>query len=262
MKFYGRTSEIKALRDIRARASRNAQFTIVTGRRRIGKTELIDQALNDGTQDYVYLLITKQLEKPLCTALQEEVARALGNKVNMMGTAERLIDIVRTVFQASVDSPLTLVIDEFQEIDKIVEHYNKRPDFFAGDKLDYLDMDKGIISDSVGLYRAYRNPQLIRTVKDGILTFYAVGKKDKIEELLSLMIGVGKKTAMGFGIVDRWDVEEIEEDYTTEHPKYGLMRPIEVEKADKTYDYPIMDYAIRPPYWKTINQRLCYVPVG
>lgn len=150
----------------------------------------------------------------------------------------------------------------YQEIDKIVEHYNKRPDFFAGDKLDYLDMDKGIISDSVGLYRAYRNPQLIRTVKDGILTFYAVGKKDKIEELLSLMIGVGKKTAMGFGIVDRWDVEEIEEDYTTEHPKYGLMKPIEVEKADKTYDYPIMDYAIRPPYWKTINQRLCYVPVG
>lgn len=150
----------------------------------------------------------------------------------------------------------------YQEIDKIVEHYNKRPDFFAGDKLDYLDMDKGIISDSVGLYRAYRNPQLIRTVKDGILTFYAVGKKDKIEELLSLMIGVGKKTVMGFGIVDRWDVEEIEEDYTTEHPKYGLMRPIEVEKADKTYDYPIMDYAIRPPYWKTINQRLCYVPVG
>lgn len=150
----------------------------------------------------------------------------------------------------------------YQEIDKIVEHYNKRPDFFAGDKLDYLDMDKGIISDSVGLYRAYRNPQLIRTVKDGILTFYAVGKKDKIEELLSLMIGVGKKTAMGFGIVDRWDVEEIEEDYTTEHPKYGLMQPIEVEKADKTYDYPIMDYAIRPPYWKTINQRLCYVPVG
>ena len=150
----------------------------------------------------------------------------------------------------------------YQEIDKIVEHYNKRPDFFAGDKLDYLDMDKGIISDSVGLYRAYRNPQLIRTVKDGILTFYAVGKKDKIEELLSLMIGVGKKTAMGFGIVDRWDVEEIEEDYTTEHPEYGLMRPIEVEKSEKVYDYPIMQYAVKPPYWKPKNMRLCYVPVG
>ncbi len=150
----------------------------------------------------------------------------------------------------------------YQETDKIVEHYNKRPDFFAGDKLDYLDMDKGVISDSVGLYRAYRNPQLIRTVKDGILTFYAIGKKDKIEELLSLMIGVGKKTAMGFGIVGRWEVEEIEEDYTTEHPKYGLMRPIEVEKANKAFDCPIMEYAIRPPYWKSKNMRLCYVPIG
>lgn len=150
----------------------------------------------------------------------------------------------------------------YQEIDKIVEHYNKRPDFFAGDKLDYLDMDKGIISDSVGLYRAYRNPQLIRTVKDGILTFYAVGKKDKIEELLSLMIGVGKKTAMGFGLVSRWEVDEIEEDYTTEHPEYGLMRPIEVEKSEKVYDYPIMQYAVKPPYWKPKNMRLCYVPVG
>lgn len=150
----------------------------------------------------------------------------------------------------------------YQEIDKIVEHYNKRPDFFAGDKLDYLDMDKGIMSDSVGLYRAYRNPQLIRTVKDGILTFYALGKKDKIEELLSLMIGVGKKTAMGFGIVDRWKVEEIEEDYTTEHPEYGLMRPIEVEKSEKVYNYPITQYAVKPPYWKPKNMRLCYVPVG
>lgn len=150
----------------------------------------------------------------------------------------------------------------YQEIDKIVEHYNKRPDFFAGDKLDYLDMDKGIISDSVGLYRAYRNPQLIRTVKDGILTFYAVGKKDKIEELLSLMIGVGKKTAMGFGLVNKWEVDEIEEDYTTEHPEYGLMRPIEVEKSEKVYDYPIMQYAVKPPYWKPKNMRLCYVPVG
>ena len=150
----------------------------------------------------------------------------------------------------------------YQEIDKIVEHYNKRPDFFSGDKIDYLDMDKGLISDSVGLYRAYRNPLIIRTVKNGIITFFAVGHKNEVVELLSLMIGVGKKTAMGFGLVSRWEVDEIEEDYTTEHPEYGLMRPIEVEKSEKVYDYPIMQYAVKPPYWKPKNMRLCYVPVG
>lgn len=150
----------------------------------------------------------------------------------------------------------------YEEISQSMECYNKRPDFFAGDKYHYLDMDKGLISDSVGLYRAYRNPQLIRTVKDGIITFFAVGHKEEIEELLNLMVGVGKKYAMGYGLVDEWAVEEIEEDYTTEHPDYGLMRPLEVERTDKAYDYPIMEYAIKPPYWKAKNLRLCYVPIG
>ena len=75
------------------------------------------------------------------------------------------------------------------------------------------------------------------------------------------MVGVGKKTAMGFGFVSKWKVEEIDEDYTTEHPVYGLMCPIEVDKADKKYSNPIMEYAVKPPYWKAKNMRLCYVPV-
>lgn len=149
----------------------------------------------------------------------------------------------------------------YEQIEAKVENYNKRPDFFAGDKIDFLEQDKGIIDDKAGIYRAYRNPQLVRTVKDGIITFYAVGTKHKIEEMLKLMVGVGKKTAMGFGFVSKWEVEEIENDYTTEHPDYGLMRPIEVEKSEKVYDCPIMEFAIKPPYWKSKNMRLCYVPI-
>ena len=30
----------------------------------------------------------------------------------------------------------------YEQTDSVIEHYNKRPDFFAGDKLDYLGMDK------------------------------------------------------------------------------------------------------------------------
>lgn len=149
----------------------------------------------------------------------------------------------------------------YEQEDMKVEHYNKRPDFFAADKIDYLDMDKGLISDSVGLYRAYRNPQLIRTVKGGAVTFYAVGHKNEVQELLNIMIGIGKKVAIGFGIVQKWIVEDFDKDYTTEHPEYGLMRPIEVEKSDKMYDCPVMQYGIKPPYWKPKNMRLCYVPI-
>ena len=61
--------------------------------------------------------------------------------------------------------------------------------------------------------------------------------------------------------VDNDYEEEIGEDYTTEHPAYGLMRPIEVEKGDKKYNCPIMRFCIRPPYWKAKNMRMCYVPI-
>lgn len=157
----------------------------------------------------------------------------------------------------------------YEEIGQAIEHYNKRPDFFASDKIGHLANDKGLISDSVGAYRAYRNPQLIRTVKDGKIVFYAVGHKNEIEELLSYITAVGKKPAMGWGIVEKWEVEEIPENYSTWHPEFGLMRPIEFDKSgeiaelsDYKEKYPVMMYGIKPPYWKHKNLRVCYVPIG
>ena len=44
MKFYDREIEIAALREIREKSRRNARFTVVTGRRRVGKTQLIKRA--------------------------------------------------------------------------------------------------------------------------------------------------------------------------------------------------------------------------
>ena len=52
MKFYGRTKEIDILHKIRNNSSEYAQFTVVTGRRRIGKTELIREAFGDSP--YLY----------------------------------------------------------------------------------------------------------------------------------------------------------------------------------------------------------------
>lgn len=157
----------------------------------------------------------------------------------------------------------------YEEIGQGIEHYNKRPDFFSSDKIGYLANDKGLISDSVGEYRAYRNPQLIRTVKDGKIVFYAVGHKSEVEELLSYIPAVGKKPAMGWGIVDKWEVEEISENYSTWHPEFGLMRPVEFDKAGEVAElsyckekYPVMMYGIKPPYWKHKNLRVCYVPIG
>lgn len=153
----------------------------------------------------------------------------------------------------------------YEEIGQTVEHINKRPNFFNADKLDRLDMDKGIISDSVGLYRAYRIPSVIRTVKDGIITFWAMGHRDEVQALLDCIPAVGKKYAAGYGLVDRWIVEDCEEDCSLWHPEYGLMRPVEVGSDESAgldlSNCPIMMYAVKPPYWKGKNMRLCYVPI-
>lgn len=153
----------------------------------------------------------------------------------------------------------------YEEIGQTVEHINKRPNFFNADKINHLDMEKGIISDSVGQYRAYRIPNVIRTVKGGTIAFWAMGHVDEVQALLNCIPAVGKKYAAGYGIVADWTVEECSEDYSLWHPEYGLMRPVEIDSEEaKSFDltgYPVMQYGVKPPYWKSKNFRLCYVPI-
>ena len=120
MKFYGRTEEVEHLRKTRELSQKFAQFIVVTGRRRVGKTEVIKQALNDGQGDFVYLLITKQTEKSLCADLQRDLETAAGGRVRIHGRCDRVIDIVKELFEEAQRGPLTVVIDELQEMDKVI----------------------------------------------------------------------------------------------------------------------------------------------
>lgn len=148
----------------------------------------------------------------------------------------------------------------YTEIAKEVDVINKRQDFFRADLTNYLDANRGMISSRIGEYRNYRIPSVIRVVKDGLLTFWAVGHKEEVADLLSRITATGKKNAIGYGIIDDWTVEETDEDYSLIHPKYGLMRPVPVEEAPEN-NCPAMMYATKPPYWKQSNARLCAVPI-
>lgn len=55
MRFYGRETELSVLERARAHSKTESQFTVVLGRRRIGKTKLILESLRD--TKYVYLFI-------------------------------------------------------------------------------------------------------------------------------------------------------------------------------------------------------------
>ena len=117
MEFIGRESEVELLRKLRARSDRQAQMTVLTGRRRVGKTTLLREALDDGKGSYVHLPITRQSEKTLCVELQAEVERVLG--LGILGQSSSFRDLFRILMEASLKRPFTLVLDEFQEFDRI-----------------------------------------------------------------------------------------------------------------------------------------------
>lgn len=148
----------------------------------------------------------------------------------------------------------------FEETGEELQFINKRPDFFGSGKIDYLNAEKGIISDSVGEFRAHRVPLLIHTVKDGIIKFYAYGTKAKTEDLLSRIGAVGKKTAAGYGAVKDWEVRSTDTDYSIFGGSGQLMRPVPVNWSEEILPYPQYNYAVRPPYHNVKNYRMCYVP--
>ena len=117
MKFFGRSNEISELRKIRKLSRTSARMTVVTGRRRVGKTELIRTALDDGDIPFIYFLVTRAPQATVCENLQGEFARAVGRP--LPGRIDRFADIFRAVLEKAETTPLTLVVDEFQEFDRI-----------------------------------------------------------------------------------------------------------------------------------------------
>ena len=115
MKFYDREQEIAFLRDVRDRAETVARFTVVTGRRRIGKTTLIREAYKDSP--FVYFFVARKAESDLCEVFLEEVGEKLG--IPMLGSSRRFSEIFRYLMQLSVTRSFTLVIDEFQDFFRV-----------------------------------------------------------------------------------------------------------------------------------------------
>ena len=115
MRFYDREKEIAFLREVRETAGNVARFTVVTGRRRIGKTTLIREAYKD--KPFVYLFVARKAESDLCEVYLEEISEKLG--IPVLGNGRRFCDIFRYLMQLSQTRSFTLVIDEFQDFYRV-----------------------------------------------------------------------------------------------------------------------------------------------
>lgn len=111
MKFYDREKELSFLRTVREESKTHAQMTILKGRRRVGKTSLLQEAYGDG--DYLYFFVARKDEADLCQDFQAEVTRFF--KMSLPGASRSFEAIFRFLLELSEHKHFTLVIDEFQD---------------------------------------------------------------------------------------------------------------------------------------------------
>lgn len=134
MKFYNRTKEIEELRRIQTRAFESrSRMTVITGRRRIGKTSLALRA-TQGDAPTVYLFVSRKNEAALC----EEFAGLVASALNCYVPSE--IKSFRSLFKMLMELAKTrkfnLIIDEFQE---------------------FFNINPSVYSDMQNIWDSYRN---------------------------------------------------------------------------------------------------------
>ena len=111
MKFFDREKEIERVKEIIELSQKKAQFTVVTGRRRIGKTQLLLKATKE--HPTLYFFVTRKAEPFLCQDFQQEIANKLN--VPVLGTVTSFGKLFQYLMQLSTEKNFTLIIDEFQE---------------------------------------------------------------------------------------------------------------------------------------------------
>ena len=134
MKFYNRTKEIEELRRIQGRAfDSRSRMTVITGRRRIGKTSLALRA-TQGEHPTVYLFVSRKNEAALC----EEFAGLISSALDCYVPSE--IKSFKSLFQMLMELAKTrkfnLIIDEFQE---------------------FFTINPSVYSDMQNIWDTYRN---------------------------------------------------------------------------------------------------------
>lgn len=143
MRFYDRESEQQLLSDVLRYSKKEARMTVLMGRRRIGKTEL---SLRCGDDTVLYFFVGKKAEALLCQDFVQEITSKLG--VPVLGQANSFSEVFRFVLHLSETRPFTLIIDEFQNFQKV------NPTVFSNMQRDW-DLNKSkshlnlIISGSV-----------------------------------------------------------------------------------------------------------------
>lgn len=123
MRFYNRDKELEELQKVRELAfSDHSKLTVLTGRRRIGKTSLIFRSCEDTTT--IYWFVKRSNEADLCVGFADIVSQVLG--INIPGKIYSFTELFEFVMEQGIRNRFNLVIDEFQEF------FNINPSIYSG----------------------------------------------------------------------------------------------------------------------------------
>lgn len=125
----------------------------------------------------------------------------------------------------------------------------KRYDQATGGLIDFGGRVGRVHTES-GRYKNYHTTTYLRHALH--ISWYVVGDRDAIVELLDHGSHIGKKVAQGNGRIIRWNVEPWADDWSVYGADGRLMRAIPA--ADGVL------HGIRPSYWLPGNQTLCRLP--
>lgn len=132
-----------------------------------------------------------------------------------------------------------------------LRYVHQRWDDASGDVV----VDRLPANTGVGRYKPWRIP-VVATVAVGF-TWWAIGDRDGVAELLDWRVGVGKRRGSGEGVVTDWLVEDAGAPdwgriWWADH---GPARPIPARRQVLEFlglptDSATIPHQIRPPYWR------------
>ena len=116
-KFYNRETQLAKLQEITNNIhDSKGRLSVVVGRRRVGKTRLLNEAFANIKGKYLYLFISRKSE----AALVDEFAALITEKLDAkFFQPQSLKDIFDYLLHYATSTPVTIVIDEFQDIARV-----------------------------------------------------------------------------------------------------------------------------------------------
>ncbi len=120
MDFENRTEEIQILQQIEKLSKKTAQLTVLVGRRRIGKTRLLQHVFK---QNFVYWFVSRKDNKLLASEFDNQLRTKF--RLPQTSVQPSLEQVFETAFLLAAKHHFTLIIDEFQNFRYV------QPSFFS-----------------------------------------------------------------------------------------------------------------------------------